>query len=1132
MSLHHERGPGKWRSVSAAHPCPICGKTDWCSISIDGLLAACRRVDEGATKTKIDKQGAPYHLHRLDGTPGPEHVLLPKPASAEVQRADGDSLHSVYSALLARLLLLPAHRDNLRRRGLTDAEIDRRGYRSLPVTGRARIARELHGRFGDAALSVPGFVVKEKNARKYVTLAGAAGLLIPVRDATGRIVALKIRRDDVDGKMRYCCLSSKNQGGAGPGSPVHVPLGIQTPAKVVRLTEGELKADVALALSGLTTISIAGVGNWRPAMDTLKSLGCNTVRLSLDADAATKTLVARALRDCAAGHAGEGFTVELERWPVEHKGIDDALAAGVVPEVLTGVAAVAAIRAIADAAGVRANVIDRLGQSLADGGSDALFRDRELLRALALVSINDPAEFARCRSLAQRYKVRLRDLEKALAACRIEITQARPPAASAGQYRNVGGQIVREVLTRDGTVGVPLCNFVARIVERIIVDDGAERTIRLAVVGQLVDGTPLARAEINADDFVGMRWPLAQWGTRAVVYAGVGIADHLRAALQLLSGDVPTRTVFAHLGWRQIADKWYYLHAAGAIGPDGSASDISVSPPDALAGYMLPAPPTGNARGAAVGASLSLLDGLAPDRIAFPMLCAVYRAVLGGTDFGLHLAGPTGVFKSEFAAIFQQHFGSGLDARHLPANWASTGNALEGLTFFAKDVMSVVDDFAPTGSTSDVQRMHREADRILRAQGNRSGRQRMRADGTLRPSKPPRGLIVSTGEDIPRGQSLRARLCILEVGPRDVAVSRLTAAQVDAAAGKFAAALAGFICWLSPQYGAVRDRLRTESAELRSFALSSGQHRHARTPDITASLALGLRYLLAYAIEVGAVTKAESAALWARGWAALNDTAAAQAEHVAAAEPTAHFLRLISGVIASGRAHLARPNGCAPDNAAAWGWRYETGGAGPSGVGECQPQGRRIGWIDGESVYLEPEAAYAEAQELARYQGDAIPVGPRILWRRMRERGMLAGIDEVRETNTVRRTLDGLRRDVIYLRAAAVNTRAEPDQPDHSVANADQSGRVGGRLDTDPTTDPSTESIGNGQMVGLVGPETGMDASEGEKSANTVCRYPNHHRRWRSIHGVVLCGICVPPISDKVVAEWLDRPPLDKSGER
>jgi hypothetical protein len=34
-------------------------------------------------------------------------------------------------------------------------------------------------------------------------------------------------------------------------------------------------------------------------------------------------------------------------------------------------------------------------------------------------------------------------------------------------------------------------------------------------------------------------------------------------------------------------------------------------------------------------------------------------------------------------------------------------------------------------------------------------------------------------------------------------------------------------------------------------------------------------------------------------------------------------------------------------------------------------------------------------------------------------------------------------------------------------------------------------------------------------------RFPDHRRRWRSIHGVVLCGICAPPARPDLVAEWL-----------
>src|SRR5262249_10341255 len=153
-------------------------------------------------------------------------------------RADADTLDRIYSSLLSRLQLSESHRDGLRQRGLSDAEIDRRRYRSLPVHGRARLAQELREQHGDAVLRVPGIIVREREGRRYLTVAGAAGLLIPVRDAAGRIVALAVRRDDKGNGPRYSWLSSSRHGGPGPGAPAHVPLGVTAPVELVRVTEG------------------------------------------------------------------------------------------------------------------------------------------------------------------------------------------------------------------------------------------------------------------------------------------------------------------------------------------------------------------------------------------------------------------------------------------------------------------------------------------------------------------------------------------------------------------------------------------------------------------------------------------------------------------------------------------------------------------------------------------------------------------------------------------------------------------------------------------------------------------------------------------------------------------------------
>ena len=389
----------------------------------------------------------------------------------------------------------------------------------------------------------------------------------------------------------------------------------------------------------------------------------------------------------------------------------------------------------------------------------------------------------------------------------------------------------------------------------------------------LRDGRELPPASVAAPDFAGLAWVTTAWHGEAVVYAGQGTRDHLPRR---------NRTTLP----RPLKANGFCATRAGAGSPtagttstlparsaEGLAAGVEVSLPDPLAGFVLPAPPSGETLTAAVRASLALLDGLAPDRLIFPLLGAVYRAALGEApgfiDLSLFLAGPHGVAKSELAALGEQHYGAGLDARHLPGNWSSTGNALEGMGFACKDAVLVIDDWAPQGSAADVQRLRREADRVFRGQGNRAGRQRMRADGSLRPARPPRGLIISTGEDVPPGQSLRGRLLVLEVSPGDVPLASLTPHQHAAAAGLYAQALAGFVRWLAPQYDSLSSSLPSERASLRDRALAESARGSPRTPGIVADLALGLGHLLDFALAIGAITPEQRAALALRGWRAL-----------------------------------------------------------------------------------------------------------------------------------------------------------------------------------------------------------------------------------------------------------------------
>jgi hypothetical protein len=64
-----------WRRVSRAHPCPVCGKPNWCAVSADGTAAICPRVESPK------RCGEAGWLHRLADAPaGPRrhvrHVRL------------------------------------------------------------------------------------------------------------------------------------------------------------------------------------------------------------------------------------------------------------------------------------------------------------------------------------------------------------------------------------------------------------------------------------------------------------------------------------------------------------------------------------------------------------------------------------------------------------------------------------------------------------------------------------------------------------------------------------------------------------------------------------------------------------------------------------------------------------------------------------------------------------------------------------------------------------------------------------------------------------------------------------------------------------------------------------------------
>lgn len=294
-------------------------------------------LDNPGAVRRTNQRGEEYALYfsaeASDANAAPREVHV-----EEEKIAPPDERSEVYEDLLSRLSLTLEHRENLISRGLGEEWIERAKYRSMPSRIESAAIDDMRKHFGrNVLLAVPGFI--EQNAK--IIFSSPTGIIVPARDTKRRIIALKIRRDEAtrsSDRYRWITSRTDDYDGPSPGSPCHVPLWTGGSTREVRVTEGELKADVATFISGILTISIPGATAVRSCVESLADLGPKTVRLAWDADKGRipeeapegqprrRNFVAVGLQRAALMLSQKGYKISVEHWPIaQGKGIDDML---------------------------------------------------------------------------------------------------------------------------------------------------------------------------------------------------------------------------------------------------------------------------------------------------------------------------------------------------------------------------------------------------------------------------------------------------------------------------------------------------------------------------------------------------------------------------------------------------------------------------------------------------------------------------------------------------------------------------------------------------------------------------------------------------------------------------------------
>ena len=257
------------------------------------------------------------------------------PAASQAERADARQIHRTLSALLSMLTLSAAHREHLRTsRGLNDEQIQTYGFKSTPSQFQCRYLASQLLKSGCVVQGVPGFFLDDKNRWTIRFYSRTAGIIIPVRGIDGLICGIQTRLDhpirdpndppDKEG-VKYLSLSSAGKNmGTSCGSMVHF---VGDPgARVIYVTEGFLKADVANALTGRSFLATSGANNVSQLdgiFSFLRRNGTEEIIEAEDMDKYRNSAVSSGASKVYRMARKNGLACRRLTWNPRYKGIDD-----------------------------------------------------------------------------------------------------------------------------------------------------------------------------------------------------------------------------------------------------------------------------------------------------------------------------------------------------------------------------------------------------------------------------------------------------------------------------------------------------------------------------------------------------------------------------------------------------------------------------------------------------------------------------------------------------------------------------------------------------------------------------------------------------------------------------------------
>lgn len=534
-----------------------------------------------------------------------------------------------------------------------------------------------------------------------------------------------------------------------------------------------------------------------------------------------------------------------------------------------------------------------------------------------------------------------------------------------------------------------------------------------------------------------------------------------------------SKLIYKQPGWRRTAFGNVFVHAGGAIGPNGHMDVPTRFDPDGrFRAYRLPEPSQDaqQLRDAWLEATVPLQQEL-PARIIAPLLAAVWTSVFNQTSLVTHLAGARATAKTGTASLAMQYLAPlmhGGVRRKAQLSGTDGGGTVTAFVLALGEfghVCVLGDDFAPDSAAEkqrkkmeDIGRAYHDA--APKALGTRDGK-------PTRSYRPIVATLITTGE-MTAGGSADTRYLNLPINGGDITdISvRYRRLESEGRIGKRALLGSSLIQYIAQHWDGLYGEWSEGRGEIPQQLNQQWQQRiGAQTSDIglisrysddATVRQYGIRLMLRMLVERGAITSKEAAAF--EQWAIDGLAEAYHYQDNRVGDPATQFLGALHDSIFNGTAYVSTVDGQAPDDeeiARALGWRSRISGPNV----DWEPRGReRVGVLEGDRLYLMPVPAFKAARAAAAAAGEPLSETPYSVGSSFIAHGYM---DSEGGKQQVRRRFEGGRKRVWDIPLDALLNAGDDDTtPDGTnEPTAPEQPDSGAQRQPEPLPEPPAEAV-------------------------------------------------------------------------